>query len=250
MLKKYRLEDCPYINNLSSDELNNGIYYEDLKYIMFGDENLKLSIKTKKYIYYLVRISLPLMFLISLLASSNRTYYHCNYEDSRYLMVKYTYFSIFFIGYGIDKGGYLIYFFVLTMSIVVFFYLYYTVEKNMIISEVTRRFNKSYKLSKLLTLIMGITGILVSLLLLSVTFYRLNRWWLSDYVNSQPVINEPVLDNLIGIFIEILMLLSITLIPTFFLYDAKSYVIANVVKNNAEDFRERYNYSKKEWYGN
>ena len=265
-----------YITSLNSSTLNNKIYFEDIKHIMFGKDNQKFSIKTKKHILYLLSICFPLTMLISLINNSHinsptiiamvgeliiiflmsknsflpfKNYFkYWNYEICSYTNIKLAYLSIFVMGYGMDEGSYIINFIVVSICIILFLYLYQKVEENMILKEINSRFNENIKTSKLLTLLLKLTGILVVLLFILTQLYRMNKWWLDGYLESNLNNNNAFIDNLIGIFIGIPILLLITLIPTYFLFNSKDYIIYKLVSKDPESFRERYDYSKKEWY--
>ncbi|MGC6768794.1 hypothetical protein [Enterococcus sp. LJL51] len=266
-----------YINSISLEEATKNIYFEDVKFIMDGKPEQKFSTIIKKWYVYLASVFLPALMIISLIASGSKylpqtiiaivielaiigymTYKflspYCNflrywgYEKTRYSLVKMAYISLFSIGYGMDEGSYIINFLVVTMCIITFLVLYEKVEENMIIEELNKRFNKQYKTSKTLNIMMKTSGLVVVVIFLAMQFYRINKWWLIDSVLPDSKTQANFFDDLIGIFIGIPILLLITLIPTYFLFNSKSYVEAKVINRYAEDFRERYDYTKKEWY--
>lgn len=266
-----------HIQTLTSTQVINGVYFEDIQRVMLGDKDQKFSIKTKANIFYIISVCIPLSLIIALLSGGYIDYQiilgvlaeciiiinmtklmlqkpdnylkYSHYEYIRYSIVKYAYLSIFAMGYGMNEGLYVVNFFVVTTCIIVFLYLYKKVEENMILLELNKKYNTKFKISKFMNILMKLTGVLVLITFIFVSFYRINKWWLNSYINVNSSNNNSLLDNLIGIFIGIPILLLITLIPTYFLFNAKDYVISESIKNHSEEFRQRYDYSKKEWYG-
>lgn len=57
------------------------------------------------------------------------------------------------------------------------------------------------------------------------------------------------ISDIVGIFIGIPLLMIITLIPTFFLFDANLYMKGKIIKQYSEEFRQEYDFTKEEWYG-
>ncbi|MGX7149461.1 hypothetical protein [Enterococcus ureasiticus] len=88
--------------------------------------------------------------------------------------------------------------------------------------------------------------IFVILIVLGAIIYRINRWWLLnvDITFESVSIAEYILWGG-GL---ILLLVGLTLLPTL-LIKPESIVKYKLIEKYAEEFRERYDYSKKEWYG-
>lgn len=242
---------------------------------MYGPNDQKFSIKTKKMIYYLASLTITIVMIIGLVTNSSMGYQtvlgivleiyiiflmtkiaihtppkylsYWDYEISRYTFVKYSYLSFFVMGYSMDSGNYWVNFLVVTLCIVVFIFLYEKAEENMIIKEINNQFKKQVKTSTIINLLLKLTGLLLLLIVIVIQFYRINRWWMADYMSSNTSDNS-FTDNLIGIFIGIPMLLLITLIPTYIFFNAKKHVISYLITKNPENFRERYDFSKKDWY--
>ena len=120
--------------------------------------------------------------------------------------------------------------------------IYFTNNTNVIKS-------KTIKCIKILSSAMII---FITLLFAAMQFYRFNKWWLRDYnSNILSGLNGTFLGNVFSIvcvFIAIIVLLLITMIPTLFL---NSEVVVNglLLKKYAEEFRQEYDFTKEEWYG-
>lgn len=173
------------------------------------------------------------------------------YKKYVYSIAKLSYISYFSAAYGMDTGNYMITLLVITSCIITFNLLYFFVERNLILEEVNKLFNKKYKTSKIAPIMLKFSGILLGVIFVVMQFYRLNKSWLMNLIGDNKIfsINSSI-DDLVGIFIGIPMLLMITLIPTYFLFHADVYVKGKMITNHSEDFRKKYGYSEKEWYKN
>ncbi|WP_228472100.1 hypothetical protein [Listeria welshimeri] len=119
----------------------------------------------------------------------------------------------------------------------------------MVLEAINNIFKQNYKTSKVLTITLKISGFSVVIALLSMQFYRMNKFWILNLTGENVGATSNVVDDMIGIFFGIPLLLIITLIPTFFLFKANLFVRGKVIKQYAEEFRARTNFTKKEWYG-
>lgn len=106
-----------------------------------------------------------------------------------------------------DTGSYVIIFLVVTLCIITFVLLYFIVERNLILEEANKLFNKNYKTyktSKVLSTMLKFSGILVTIIFIVMQFFRVNKSWLMRLManNENMVINSSI-DDLIGVFIGI-----------------------------------------------
>lgn len=105
-------------------------------------------------------------------------------------------------------------------------------------------------LRKLSTLIATKTSkllkLFVSLIILSAIVYRINKWWL---LNADTTFNNvSTLEYIFWGAGLVTILLVLTLLPTLLIKPDK-IIKYKLIETYAEDFRKRYDYSKKEWYG-
>ncbi|WP_185420134.1 hypothetical protein [Listeria cossartiae] len=171
------------------------------------------------------------------------------YKTYCYSIAKLAYISYFAVGLGMTKGNYMMNFSVFLLTILVFLYLYNKVEKNMILEEINKTFKQNYKTSKILTIMMKISGFLIVVALVGMQFYRMNKSWIINLTGVSEAATSNVVDDMIGVVFGIPLLLVITLIPTFFLFKANLFVRGKVIEKYAEEFRETTNFTEKEWYG-
>ncbi|OEH81556.1 hypothetical protein BCR26_04420 [Enterococcus rivorum] len=278
---KIKNKSNEYLDSISLKEANDNIYFEDIEFAMNGKGNQKFSIGTKKLVVFLVGVFIPISMIISLITdrvkvgnflpqtilavflellivsfmvyqfykSSRTVLKYWEYEEVSYTIVKSAYISLFVMGYGMDEGNYIVPFLVVTTCILVFLFFYFKVEENMVVEEINKIFNREYKTSKTMSIMIKISGVVAFLILIAMQFYRLNKWWIQDSIVNDSTNQTSLIDDLTGIFLGIPILLLITLIPTYFLFKPKSYVKTKIIKKYAEEFRERYDYTKKQWYG-
>lgn len=275
----HKVDEC--LSSISLKEANKYINFEDIDLVMNEKKDQKFSIGIKKLLILILALFFPIfmelvfiqeitetndsffpklvVILLELLIICLITYQflkqynnflrNWGYKKYCYISAKLAYISYFIVGFGMNMGDYRITFVVVTFCIVVLLFLYYKVEQNMILEEINEAFNRNYKTSKVINIMLKVSGVVAVLILIGMQVYRLNKWWLNGIVDGNPTIQNSLVDNLIGIFIGIPLLLLISLIPTYFLFNVKHHVQGKVISQYSEQFREQYNYTKKEWYG-
>lgn len=280
MDKKINHKVDEYIASMTFEEANQYIDSQDIDLAMNGKKNQKFSIGIKKILILIVTLSFAffmelvfiqesteandsifpkvIVILLELLIICLITYQflkpyniflrNWGYKKYCYISTKLAYISYFFVGFGMNQGDYRVTFIVFTLGILSLLFLYYKVEENMILEEINKEFNRNYKTSKVMNIMLKVSGVVATLILIGMQLYRLNKWWLNGAIAGNSAIQSSVVDDLIGILIGIPLLLLISLIPTYFLFNAKDYVKGKVISQYPEEFREQYNYTKKEWY--
>jgi len=149
-----------------------------------------------------------------------------------------------------DNGNYLTTIIPIFLCLVVFISLYYKIEKNIVMDEINKLFKREYKTSTLLTTMLKLSGVVVVVIIVGMQLYRLNKSWLKGFIENSDVLNtNATISDIVGIFIGIPLLMIITLIPTFFLFDANLYMKGKIIKQYSEEFRQEYDFTKEEWYG-
>ena len=95
-------------------------------------------------------------------------------------------------------------------------------------------------------------GVLL-LIILGTQLFRLNKWWLND--NSSPIGTISITNEWLGslfiiclLFIVIILIVSITMIPTL-LFNVGVITDGIIVNMYPEAFRKEYDVTKEEWYG-
>ncbi|MBC1839738.1 hypothetical protein HCJ08_15225, partial [Listeria seeligeri] len=121
------------------------------------------------------------------------------YKTYCYSIAKLAYISYFAVGLGMTKGNYIINFSVFLLTILVFLYLYNKVDKNMILEEINKTFNQNYKTSKLLTIMLRISGFLVVFTLVGMQFYRMNKSWIMNLTGVSEAATSNIVDDMIGV---------------------------------------------------
>ncbi|WP_421502864.1 hypothetical protein [Enterococcus faecalis] len=257
------------------------IEWKDISFARLGEEKQKFSLTLKKRIFLLVGLVIPMSMLfiflnnligkkmnfisslIGVLAEatiiglmlycffkhSQKYLENSEYQSFSYDISKLMYISYFSAGFGMDKGNPFVNLVVSTFLILTFVILYHIVEKNLILQEVNRMFNKNYKVFKSLNLLLKFSGWIIVIILVGMQLYRLNKSWVDkNYINSM-LYSDGLFNDFLGIFIGIPMLLAITLIPTYFLFRPVNYVKGKLIKMYSEEFRQEYGFTKQEWYG-
>ncbi|MBC2190786.1 hypothetical protein HCB44_00650 [Listeria sp. FSL L7-0229] len=269
-----------YLSSVSFEKAKHTLKLKDIYEVMKGDKKQSFSMELKKIIILLLGLAFPALMVCSfaidfaggsfIIANSIvitaelliiilmchqffkayppflRNY---GYKTYCYSIAKLAYISYFAVGLGMTKGNYMMNFSVFLLTILVFLYLYNKVEKNMILEEINKTFKQNYKTSKILTIMMKISGFLVGIALVGMQFYRMNKSWIINLTGVSEAATSNVVDDMIGVVFGIPLLLVITLIPTFFLFKANLFVRGKVIGKYAEEFRETTNFTEKEWYG-
>ncbi|EKM1326993.1 hypothetical protein ACIX1Y_002528 [Listeria innocua] len=266
---------------INSNENAKGLLkLKDIYEVMKGDKKQSFSIELKKIIILLLGLLFPVLMVCSfaielaggsfiitnsivIIAELLIIIWMCyqffkvyppflrnyGYKTYCYSIAKLAYISYFAVGLGMTKGNHIINFSLFLNAILVFLYLYNKVEKNMILEEINKTFNQNYKTSKVLTIMLRVSGFLAVIALVGMQFYRMNKSWIMPLTGANEAATSSVLDDMIGIFFGIPLLLLITLIPTFFLFKANLFVRGKVIEKYAEEFRRTTNFTEKEWYG-
>ncbi|MGM0219306.1 hypothetical protein [Enterococcus sp. AZ126] len=274
----HKIEEC--LNSISLDEANKYINLEDVDLVMNGKKDQKFSMGIKKLLILIAALFFPVfmeLVFIQEVTTTNNSFYpkvivivlelliigsivyqflkpyniflrNWGYKKYCYTSAKLAYISYFVVGFGMNQGDYKVTFVIFSFCILVLLFLYYRVEQNMILEEMNKTFNRNYKTSKVMNIMLKVSGVVAILILIGMQVYRLNKWWLNNAIAENPLAQNSLMDDLIGIFVGIPLLLLISLIPTYFLFNAKHYVQGKVISQYAEEFREQYNYTKKEWY--
>ncbi|EHL5791254.1 TPA: hypothetical protein ACSY34_00735 [Listeria monocytogenes] len=269
-----------FLSSVSFEEVKKTLKLKDIYEVMKGDKKQSFSIELKKIIILLLGLAFPVLMVCSfaidfaggsfIIANSIvisaelliillmcyqffKTYppflRNYGYKIYCYSIAKLAYISYFAVGLGMTKGNYIINFSVFLLTILVFLYLYNKVEKNMILEEINKMFNQNYKTSKLLTIMLRISGFLVVFALVGMQFYRMNKSWIMNLTGVSEAATSNIVDDMIGVVFGIPLLLVITLIPTFFLFKANLFVRGKVIEKYAEEFRKTTNFTENEWYG-
>lgn len=270
-----------FLDSLSFEEANKYLEYKDIFLVMNGEKEKNFSLGLKKLIILVIGLLFPvsmvLVFMQESLEASELVFSKLSvlsaeliiigfmlyqffkpypsflrnwgYKNYCYSMAKTAYISYFIVGLGMDDGNYIVTFFLVSFCVASFLILYKKVEQNRTLEEMNSLFNKNYKTSKLMSIVLKLSGVLVGLILIGMQIYRMNAWWINSGRGKDSVLSNSLLDNLIGIGIGIPMLLIITLVPTYFLFHATIYIRGEVIKKYSEEFRIEYEFTRKEWYG-
>ncbi|EBF5116115.1 hypothetical protein FHZ94_09590 [Listeria monocytogenes] len=269
-----------FLSSVSFEEVKKILKLKDVYEVMKGDKKQGFSIELKKIIILLLGLLFPALMVCSFaIELSGGSFIMANsiviiaelliiiwmcyqffkayppflrnygYKTYCYSIAKLAYISYFAVGLGMTKGNYIINFSVFLLTILVFLYLYNKVEKNMILEEINKTFNQNYKTSKLLTIMLRISGFLVVFALVGMQFYRMNKSWIMNLTGVSEAATSNIVDDMIGVVFGIPLLLVITLIPTFFLFKANLFVRGKVIEKYAEEFRKTTNFTENEWYG-
>ncbi|EGC0091029.1 hypothetical protein H8U17_002074 [Listeria monocytogenes] len=269
-----------FLSSVSFEEVKKILKLKDVYEVMKGDKKQGFSIELKKIIILFLGLLFPVLMVCSFaIELSGGSFIMANsiviiaelliiiwmcyqffkayppflrnygYKIYCYSIVKLAYISYFAVGLGMTKGNYIINFSVFLLTILVFLYLYNKVEKNMILEEINKTFNQNYKTSKLLTIMLRISGFLVVFTLVGMQFYRMNKSWIMNLTGVSEAATSNIVDDMIGVIFGIPLLLVITLIPTFFLFKANLFVRGKVIEKYAEEFRKTTTFTEKEWYG-
>ena len=270
------------ISTISFEEANQIIKFQDIYKIMSGNPNDKFAIVLKKKLILLVGLFLLLIAVIIYVQSNNdpsistiskiiasfseliiialmlffflktsaKFLEYYSYKNFCYMFEKLIYISYFCAGLGMDNGNYLTTIIPIFLCLVVFISLYYKIEKNIVMDEINKLFKREYKTSTLLTTMLKLSGVVVVVIIVGMQLYRLNKSWLKGFIENSDVLNtNATISDIVGIFIGIPLLMIITLIPTFFLFDANLYMKGKIIKQYSEEFRQEYDFTKEEWYG-
>lgn len=270
------------ISTISFEEANQIIKFQDIYKIMSGNPNDKFAIVLKKKLILLVGLFLPLIAVIIYVQSNNdpsistiskiiasfseliiialmlffflktsaKFLEYYSYKNFCYMFGKLIYISYFCAGLGMYNGNYLTTIIPIFLCLVVFISLYYKIEKNIVMDEINKLFKREYKTSTLLTTMLKLSGVVVVVIIVGMQLYRLNKSWLKGFIENSDVLNtNATISDIVGIFIGIPLLMIITLIPTFFLFDANLYMKGKIIKQYSEEFRQEYDFKKEEWYG-
>ncbi|EPY3667195.1 hypothetical protein ACXDB3_000158 [Listeria monocytogenes] len=269
-----------FLSSVSFEKASRILKLKDIYEVMEGDKKQSFSMELKKIIILLLGLAFPVLMVCSFaIELSGGSFIMANsiviiaelliiiwmcyqffkvyppflrnygYKTYCYSIAKLAYISYFAVGLGMTKGNYIINFSVFLLTILVFLYLYNKVEKNMILEEINKTFNQNYKTSKLLTIMLRISGFLVVFALVGMQFYRMNKSWIMNLTGVSEAATSNIVDDMIGVVFGIPLLLVITLIPTFFLFKANLFVRGKVIEKYAEEFRKTTNFTENEWYG-
>ncbi|EHH6117548.1 hypothetical protein J8O47_001136 [Listeria monocytogenes] len=269
-----------FLTSVSFEEVKKILKLKDIYEVMEGDKKQSFSMELKKIIILLLGLAFPVLMVCSfaiglaggsfimansivIIAELLIIIWMCyqffkayppflrnyGYKTYCYSIAKLAYISYFAVGLGMTKGNYIINFSVFLLTILVFLYLYNKVEKNMILEEINKTFNQNYKTSKLLTIMLRISGFLVVFTLVGMQFYRMNKSWIMNLTGVSEAATSNIVDDMIGVVFGIPLLLVITLIPTFFLFKANLFIRGKVIEKYAEEFRKTTNFTENEWYG-
>ena len=267
------------ISTISFEETKKIIKFQDIYDVMMGAPEAKFSANFKKIIVLVLGLFVPMVMLvtysvghknmpesnlsrtIAIITSSliifeilyfyfRKGYKYLNnyvYQSFIYLVGKNVCISMYCGSIGRDDGNYLLTVVPILVYIVTSLYFYYRVEKNLIFDAINQLFMKNYQTSKMLNIFLKISGIIVVLGIGLIQFYRVNKWWLRNVVVDSNT--SSLLESNIGWVFAIPILMLIALIPTYLCFDAFTYVKAKLIKQYAEEFRQEYDFTKEEWYG-
>ncbi|MHC5251506.1 hypothetical protein ACYRFS_07680 [Listeria kieliensis] len=273
-------KDRKFISSISLEEANASLKMKDIYQVMNGEKKQNFSIEMKKIIILLAGLAFPVLMTFSFSLDIAKTgvvisssiviaaevlliilmcyqffkayppfLKNYGYKAYCYSIAKLAYISYFAVGLGMTKGNYVANFLVFLLAILVFLYLYHKVEQNMVLEEINKIFNQNFKVSKILTIMLRFSGITVVIALIVMQFYRINKSWIKNTIDVSGGSSNRLMDDIIGVVFGIPLLLIITLIPTFFLFKASLFVRGQVIKKYPEEFREKTNFTEKEWYG-
>lgn len=105
---------------------------------------------------------------------------------------------------------------------------------------------------KIVKIFSSLLVIFITVLIAAMQIYRFNKWWINnnDY-NFLSGLNGSLLGNVLSVasvFIGIFILSMVTLLPTLLL-NSQVVVRGLVLKKYSEEFRNEYEFERKEWYG-
>jgi hypothetical protein len=262
------------IQTTSFEAAKEKIAKEDVEQLINGPKQAKFAIELKRCIALLVGLIAPfaiiisyalghsnmpettfsralaiviaVIFIIELLYHYFKKYNHfknANYQLFMYASAKTALLSYMCGSIGNTNGNY----FETVLSIGVFIpmclLLYFFVERNMVISRYNEMFQTSYRTSKVLNILLKLSGILLFAVIAITQLYRLNKWWLNSVD-----IKELSLGSVVTFVVAILFFMLVALIPTYIFFDSKLYLESKLLKQYSEEFRLEYSYSKEEWY--
>ena len=170
-----------------------------------------------------------------------------SYKSFTYTALKILYLSYLSGTIGRDDGNYWQTLVTIATALIIFLFLYYFVEKNMIYTTLNENFQLSLKTIKVLNLLIRFSGILIVVVLLVAQFYRMNKWWLEGNIPDST--GNSFLDLALIIVIGVPLFLVLTLVPTYLAFQPEIFVKGQLLEQYSEEFRNLYGFSKEEWYG-
>lgn len=126
-----------------------------------------------------------------------------------------------------------------------FSFLFIRARTNTYVKETFGEIHNSKKrvFSKTITKILSI---FLAVVIISILFYRGNKWWLIN-MNTTLETSGFLQYAIWGIGLLVL-LIGFTLLPTL-LFSPSQYVKGRLIKKYAEEFRKEYGFTEKKWYG-
>lgn len=252
------------LKDIKFNEVEKNIYFEDINsLILTSNKNSSCTVKIILAIIMSMLLSLPSLnyygifsfisiILLSVLGIAyltlNRFQKKVKYDLFIYLIVQTG--IIFFLTvflymksdtYHIIPAIYIVLGYISSFFITYFKTINYIRHVYTISEKKKNKFSEilATKTSKLLQFFLSFT-------LIGMVLYRVNKWWLLN-VNitfSTVSVWEYIVWG-VGLFI---VLVGVTLLPTLLIQPEK-LVKYFLIDKYSEEFRERYDYSKKEWYG-
>ncbi|MGX7244341.1 hypothetical protein ACWOC1_05775 [Enterococcus quebecensis] len=208
-----------------------------------------ISFPSLNYYWGISMVSLSILFFLLIkYLTLNNFQKVVNYNTYLYMIVQTGVIFFLTVFLYIKKDTYhivpIIY---ITISYMLSLFIVYFKTSNLLRAKYNLGHSKWSKKSELFaTKTSKLLGIFVILIVLGTIIYRINRWWLLnvDITFESVSITEYILWGGGLIF----LLIGLTLLPTL-LIKPENIVKYKLIEKYAEDFREKYDYSKKEWYG-
>ncbi|WP_206911692.1 hypothetical protein IGL98_002391 [Enterococcus sp. DIV0840] len=272
-----KIED--YVNNISFEEAYVKIDRNKIDYLIKGNSDAKFPIRLKKIGFLVISLFMPIMMIVSYTSAKDNivttlfsrtiavttaisfilialfSYFKSRHYFKNYGYKEFIYSSlkILFLSYicgsiGTVDSNYIINLVTIIIYVPTCLYLYYAVEKNMLIEYINVTFEKEYKTNKNLSLLIKIAGIVMILGIVIVQLYRINKSWI-DKGSINDSINGLGISMTLIVIAGAFFMIIISLIPTYISFKADLRIQNKLVTKYSEEFREIYGYYKEEWYG-
>ncbi|WP_088815694.1 MULTISPECIES: hypothetical protein [Listeria] len=265
------------VTGVSFEQASRVIKKKDIYELIHGTSEAKFSMGLKKFLFLIVGLFMPIMMfvtylqgrdnmlvttfsrtiaiIVSLLFMAEIIYFYFKrnsiFEYFRYKSFIYTSIKTLFLSYacgsiGQVDEGYLSTLLTIGMFIPVCLVLYALVERNMVKKVMNQLLQTNYKVSKILSIFLKLSGVVLVVGLFAVVLYRLNKWWLMGMSFNGDALN---INAAVLVIAGVLIMLLIALIPTYGCFRAELYVKTQLIEKYSEEFRGKYGFSEEEWYG-
>lgn len=132
------------------------------------------------------------------------------------------------------------------LSYIISFFVVQLKNTNFLRKQLNFTPHKIYKKSEVVSSkITKFLQLLIVVLIIGVTLYRTNKWWIINY--SLTFNDTTTIEYIFWGIVLLVLLIGLTLLPTL-LFSSENYIKYKLVTKFSEEFRTKYNFNKKEWY--